>query len=219
MAVLSSGPVVRCAFLLMLGVAPDACSQSFYLGIKAGTPLSASTASAMIGGRGGAGLSTLNIRRSTIGPSFEIALPVGLRLEADALYKRLDRTEHRFFNPVFGNISRLAANTWEFPLLLKYSCEHGTFRPFVVAGGVFRRIHSFEGSTETFAGGFQPPYSVTRYRVDEPLTQGGAAVGAGVRVLAAGPLKITPEIRYTRWTSLRFLPTRNRVEFLVGVGF
>ena len=51
------------------------------------------------------------------------------------------------------------------------------------------------------------------------MTQGGWVVSGGVRMRAAGPLKITPEMRYTRWTSLRFFPTRNQVEFMLGVGF
>jgi hypothetical protein len=193
--------------------------DSLYIGAKGGTPISSSVSSAVAGGRGGSGLSTLNVRRYTVGPTFEVALPFGFRFEADALYKRLDRTDHRFLAPTFGTITRHSANTWEFPLLLKHPWRRGRLRPFAAGGGTFRRIQSFDGSAETFAGGFQPPYAVRRYRVDEPLTQGGMVFSAGVRLMAAGPLKVTPEIRYTRYTSSRFLPTENQVEFLVGVGF
>ena len=208
----------RTAVLVGLYFCPDAYPQFLYVGIQGGTPLSASTSSALVGNRAGAGLSTLDIRRYTVGATFEIALPFKLRFEADALYKRLDRTDHSFLAPTFGNITREAANAWEFPLLLKYPFVRGRYSPFMVAGGTFRRIQSFDGSTETFAYGFQPPYSVVRYRINDPLTQGGMAFGDGVRIITMGPLKVTPAIRYTRWRSMDFLPTKNQGEFLLGLG-
>lgn len=199
--------------------ASSAPAQIFSVGVKGGTPLSNSTVTGVVGGRGGVGSFTLNVRRYTIGPTFELAvLPFQLRIEVDALYKRLDTTEHRFFNPSFGGITRLAANSWEFPMLLKRVWLRGPVRPFVVAGGAFRRINSMEGSAEQFAAGLDPPYSVSRYEVDYQLTEGGIVIGSGVR-LPAWRLQISPEIRYTRWTALRFQPTQNQVEFLVGVTF
>jgi hypothetical protein len=204
--------------LLVLFFASNSYSQIFYVGVKGGTPFSASTSSAFVGSRAGSGLSTLNIRRYSIGPTFEVALPFGLRFEADALYKRLYRTEHRFFSLSFGNITREAANAWEFPLLLKYPLLRGRrLSPFVAAGGTFRRIQSFDGSTESFAGPFTRPDNVVRYRINQTLTQGGMVFGGGLRILTIGPLKVTPEICYSRWMSLEFLPTRNQVELLVGL--
>jgi hypothetical protein len=75
------------------------------------------------------------------------------------------------------------------------------------------------GKLVLFFDGLNPPYSVSRYRIDQTLTQGGIASGVGALVLSVGHLKITPEIRYTRWTSVRFLPTPNQVEILMGLGF
>src|SRR5437867_4185872 len=135
--------------------ASSAAAQVFSAGVKGGTPLSSSTVTGLVGGRSGSGPSALNVRRYTIGPTFEVALPFKLRIEVDALYKRLDTTEHRFFNPQIGTISRLATNSWEFPMLLKRVWLRGPVRPFAVAGGAFRRINSMEGSTERFTGGFQ----------------------------------------------------------------
>jgi hypothetical protein len=210
---------VRIVVLLILLICSNADSQMFYFGVKGGTPLSPSTSSAFDGDRSGSGLSALNIRRYTVGPTFEVALPFRLHFEADALYKRLDRTEHRFLGSSFGNINRNAADAWEFPLLLKYPLlRNGRLSPFVAGGGTFRRIQSFEGSTETFAYGLQPPYSVIRYRINDPLTQGGIVFGVGVRFTTVGPLKVTPEIRFTRWRSMEFLPTKNQVEIFVGLG-
>jgi hypothetical protein len=205
--------------ILILFLCSNAYPQLFSVGVEGGTPLSESTSSGMVGNRSiGGGLSTLNVRRYTVGPTFEVALPFGLRFEADALYKRLDRTEHYFFDPAYGTIMRVAANPWEFPLLLKYSRGRGRYRPFADAGGTFRRIESLDGSTEMFAGGLDPPYSVVRYHVNYPLIQGGMAFGGGLLIKLVGRLKITPEIRYSRWTSRDLLPTRNQVELLLGIG-
>ncbi len=180
--------------------------------------MSDSTSSGDVGNRTiGGGLSMLDIRRYTVGPTFEVALPFRLRLEGDALYKRLDVIEHYFLAPGIGMITRTTANPWEFPLLLKYSFRQ-RFHPFVDAGGTFRRIESVDESIENFFDGLEPP-SVTRYHhLNYPLTQGGMVCGGGVRLKIAGVLKITPEIRYTRWTSKDLFPTRNQVEFLMGLG-
>lgn len=211
---------MNCAKGLWIAVvcASSAAAQVFSAGVMGGTPISSSTATGTVGGRNiGFGPSALNIRRYTIGPTFEVGLPFQLRIEVDALYKRLDRTEHAFFNPAFGTITRLAANSWEFPMLLTRLWLRGPVRPFAAAGGAFRRINSFQGSTETFFNG-PPPVSVSRYRVDESLTEGGIVIGSGVR-LAAWCIMISPEIRYTRWTALRFQPTQNQVDFLLGLTF
>ena len=104
------------ARLIIFLILPAAHAQLLYLGIKGGTPFSSSGSSVMVGGRPGFGLSTLNVRHYTVGPTFEVAIPFGFRFEADALYKRLDTTEHRFFSAAFGSITRFAANSWEFPV-------------------------------------------------------------------------------------------------------
>ncbi|HLK20062.1 MAG TPA: hypothetical protein VKT81_13975 [Bryobacteraceae bacterium] len=206
-------------FLLLTFFCPLAYSQLFSFGVKGGTPLSESTSSGMVNDHTlGGGLSTLNIRRYTIGPTFEIGLPFGLRFEADALYRRLDVTEHYFLGPDFGMIIRKNANPWEFPLLLKYSFRPRRFQPFVDAGGTFRHIASVDESVEKFFDREAPPL-VTRYHnLNMPLIQGGMVFGGGVRVKIARVLKLMPEVRYTRWTSRDLFPTRNQVEFLLGVG-
>ncbi len=190
-------------------------SQRF--AVKGGAPISEVAATRRIGGRGGSGLSTTNIRRYTIGPTLEVALPLRLRFQADVLYKRLERAE-QLSGPGFRTKRGLAANSWEFPLLLKYVWGRGTIRPFAAAGGALRRINSFGDQTTQQFIGVPPPGRVTQFRVQEQLTQSGWVVSSGVR-FDASVLKISPEIRYTRWTSLRFLPTKNQVEFLLGVMF
>jgi hypothetical protein len=205
------------AAVLLLGC--EANGQRFSFGVKGGTPLSDANRSAEIDSRlSGYGPWSLSTRRYTVGGSFEVRVPFGLYVEVDALYKRTDTTQNAFFSPSFGTVTRLAANSWEFPMLLKHRWER-RFHPFAALGGTFRRIEGFDASVETFAYGLNPPYSVSRYRIDQPLTQGGIASGVGMLLLSIGHLKITPELRYTRWTSISFLPTQNQVEILMGLGF
>lgn len=204
-------------------LAQPALGQSFLLGVKGGTPLSDASATTAVGSfrfLPSSGTSVLDVRRYTIGPAVEFALPLRLRVQADFLYKRLDRTENLSFVGLRRTIRREKANSWEFPLALKYVWELGTAKPFVLAGGSIRWINSFEGSLETFelVPNALEPYSLREYRIDDALAEGGWVLGSGMR-FDVGILKISPEIRYTRWTSERFLPTRNQMEFLLGVMF
>ena len=209
----------------------ESVAQVFSAGIKGGTPISDAGISSEarivgvppLGPSIISGPSTLNVRRYTIGPTVELALPFSLRLQADFLYKRLDQTDHV---SVYGirTITRRAANSWEFPLAVKYVWQYGGVRPFALTGGSIRWINSFEGSNEQFdpvtstPEDPHTPYSLTRFEGGEGLTQGGWVIGSGVR-FDVSIIKISPEIRYTRWASHDFLPTQNQVEFLLGVMF
>jgi hypothetical protein len=104
-------------------------------------------------------------------------------------------------------------------MAFKYMWQRSGLKPFILAGGSIRRINSFEGSRESIAliPGVDPS-RIFRFQSEEGLLQGGGVVGSGVR-FDIGLLKISPELRYTRWTSERFLPTRNQTEFLIGVMF
>ena len=218
--------VFTCASCLpLLLLTRPAAAQVFSAGVKGGTPLSDAgiTTPGTVGPLGASGTSsgpsTLNVRRYTIGPTVEFALPFRLRFEADFLYKRLDQTSRSSSRGVV-TITRLVANSWEFPLAVKYVWQYGSVRPFALTGGSVRRINSFEGSQEQFAPGTSTPYTLTQYRFEggRGLTQGGWVIGSGVR-FDVSVVKISPEIRYTRWTSERLFPTQNQVEFLLGMMF
>jgi len=195
-----------------------ALGQRFSFGVLGGAPLSETSRSGITDSRAGYGPWYFDTRPYTIGPTFEFALPLpsGLSVEVDGLYKRVDTENHYFFSPLFGMIVREKGNSWEFSMLLKYRWRR-RLRPFVSAGGSFRHIAGFDASQETFAYGLNPPYSVVYYRANAPLTQGGIAAGAGLTLWRAGPLKFEPQLRYTRWTSLRYFPAQNQVEFLLGL--
>jgi hypothetical protein len=140
--------------------------------------------------------------RWTLGGVAELDLPLGFGVEFDLLYRRTgfsaDTTE-----PVPGpdNIG----NSWEFPLLLKYKFPLPVIRPYVAAGASFRKITDIPNIRESGAAGF--------------------VLSTGLRLNAA-VVRISPELRYTRWNNEPFRTpggslgsALNQVEFLIGLTF
>lgn len=142
-------------------------------------------------------LEQVKTSRFTIGPTFEVRLPLGLSFQVDALYKRHKDSVN-------------SGNTWEIPLLAKYRFPGLVARTFVEAGVSFQSI----GDITKFA---------TRTEVDK--NRRGIVVGAGVEAKLL-KLRVSPEIRFTRWGETKFqlnpitlLNSSSQAEFLVGVTF
>lgn len=68
-------------------------------------------------------------RAHTFGPMVEFKLPASLAIEFDVLYRRTGYTKG---GESFGlnTITQMRANTWDFPLLLKYYGSRGRVRPY-----------------------------------------------------------------------------------------
>jgi len=93
-------------------------------------------------------------------------------------------------------------SSWEFPLLLKYRFPGLMFRPYVAGGWVFRHI----GDIPRLSAGAN-----------------GLAFAGGVAI-SLPVIRISPELRWTRWESAQAGPVtvsgaRNQVEVLVGLTF
>jgi hypothetical protein len=115
----------------------------------------------------------------------------------------------------FSGISGAAhSDSWEFPVMLKYTIGHGMIAPILGAGVSARHINNF---------GSIPSYLLTGSTSANSV---GFVAGAGFG-FHAGPISIIPEVRYTRWQSGTlaqsivdsFIPGRNAVQVLVGVTF
>jgi opacity protein-like surface antigen len=132
----------------------------------------------------------LKARRYTFGPTIEIRILDGLTVEFDALYRSAE-------------FSSATGSTWEFPLLAKHVRGRGPIRPFIGGGFAFNR---FSGLKQ-FAG--------TLGIVDRTNT--GAVTGGGLE-LHVSRIRISPEIRFTRWGNQSLL-NRNQASFLVGITF
>jgi hypothetical protein len=132
-----------------------------------------------------------------IGPMVELHLPLGLSVEADALYRPLNQTT------VIGNIRNSTNITsWEFPILGKFHFPFPIVKPLIEAGPSFRHTGR------------------------DYISNSGFTLGAGVEIKLLR-LRIEPEIRYTRWGSdsrpapnVFFAPTnQDQAAFLIGLAF
>lgn len=203
----------------------DANAQLVSFGVKGGLPLT----DAVGGNFGGAS----EARRYTAGPMLELRLPASFAFEANVLYKR---TGYRASQTDGGitSIGRVRANSWEFPMLVKYYLPVApAARPFVHGGYVIRRLSGIQGHLHIFGntpGRFSidatlPVSASTVVRVNPTH---GIAAGAGLRLRAGRP-HVAPEARYTRWTGRPFddqgprgfflQSSQNQVELLVGLSF
>jgi hypothetical protein len=129
----------------------------------------------------------------------ELGLPLGFAVEVDALYHR---TDFDIGPPNEGPASD-RANSWEFPVLLKYKLGTPLVKPFVEAGLSPRTISGketdvYESVVPTGAG-IAP--ATLSYTFDTNWKSSlGIVLGGGVQ-FGLGPLRISPEVRYTHWTS------------------
>jgi len=174
-------------------------AQPFSAGLKVGLPLTEFLNTVN-------GVSSTTTNRYLLGAEADLHLPLGLGVEFDAIYRHFDYT-----NPIGSGVNAVtstgSAGNWEFPLLAKYRFPSKIIRPYVEAGVAW----------DTLTG-------VSTTATQQKNTVAGAVIGAGLDIKAL-LLHVSPELRYTRWTSQYFtLPNvlnsnQNQAEFLVGITF
>ena len=174
----------------LLFCAAAARAQPFGAGLKLGTTLTDAVSAV-----GSASLPTT--QHLIVGPYVEVRLPLGLAVEADALY------QPGLYNDVVNS-----GSTWQFPVLAKYKLLKGPVRPYIEGGPSFSRITDIK------------ELPVLNHR-----SNFGIVLGAGVEVKLL-VLRISPEIRYQGWalTNIQsalgsFRSNRNLATFTVGFGF
>ena len=190
------------AATLLLAAGGPAHSQIFSFGVKVGVPVTNVYTLQFIADGG----AFANERRFTIGPTVEVHLPFHLSLEADALWRQSS------FSTVGGHFSGnldSSVNDWQVPILAKYEMRLGPIHPFVDGGVVYRHVSTTSSSVA-------PPTN--------PNTPGVCA-GGGI-TLKLLHLRISPEIRYTKWPTPAFssayvpvISTSNQADVLVGITF
>ncbi|HYL75480.1 MAG TPA: outer membrane beta-barrel protein [Bryobacteraceae bacterium] len=179
--------------------------RPFSVGIKGGVPWTDAFSDTTTHGVDTITHAFSDSKKFVIGPMVELNLPLGVSIEADALYRPLNLTT---MNTVLPRPPLTFVNdisSWEFPILGKYHFLHlPLVKPYAEAGPIFRHV----GSDASY------------------LSKKGFALGAGVdfKLLL---LKLTPEIRYSRWGSdataspvFNIVPSKqNQAEFLIGLSF
>jgi len=183
-----------------------AFGQSFSVGVRGGVPFTGALSDLTTHGVDTITRSFSDSNQYIIGPMVELHLPLGLSIEADALYRPLNLAVQNQVVPqptIFSSSTNVSS--WEFPIMGKFRFPFPLVRPYVGAGPSFRTV----GSDLSF------------------LSNKGVTVGLGVE-LKVSRLRIAPEIRYTRWgsdvkpsvgTLVSIASNSNQGEFLVGISF
>jgi len=207
-------------FGLILIAAPM-FAQSFSFGVKGGVPLTDAFSTAR---RDPISYSPVT-RRYTIGPTAEIDLPLlGLRLEADVLYRRIGwdsaRAATRLFEP-FQSTARFGA--WDFVALAKHRVRRAGIHAYLGAGGSIRRLFT---TRENFFFPGPPARFLTKQLTDEIHHKNIAGLVFSAGIELGGGLRVAPEFRYTRWLMNNIhagfpnLSTQaNQAEILVSLTF
>ncbi|MBI4877013.1 MAG: outer membrane beta-barrel protein [Acidobacteria bacterium] len=200
--------------VLVLLSAAAASPQALSVGVKGGVPLGDAF---KIASNVSAGRSYFqNTKRYTFGPMVDVRLPFGLGIEFDALYKRLE------YGSTAGVISSLTkGQSWEFPLIAKYRGPSPVVHPYAGAGVSFR---SLRGLKQFVTTPLQTSLSDKPSELNESFNKGVVLAG-GLEVKAL-VVRISPELRYTRWVEHGFRDAlklfgsnRNQIEILIGLTF
>ena len=166
-----------------------------------------------------------NTKRYTIGPTVEFHLPARFSIEIDALYKRFG-FDGQSVLAGGSTFTGTRGNSWEFPILVKFEVLPGPVRPFVDVGASIRHITGIKQVRQIVSAGTFSSVELNNPPEFNKDTDVGLAFGAGI-ALKLGRVRISPELRYTRWggENLRdpvnaLLRThRNQGDFLIGFTF
>jgi len=202
-------------FLLLFGAA-SASAQLFSWGVKAGVPLTdfLNTAESQ------QFAFTSTTDRFIVGPTAELHLPFGLGVEFDILYRRFNYNGSGTLAGVVTS-SSASGNAWEFPLLAKYRFSTKIVHPFVDAGVA---LDTLSGLTQAITKNNITSTTSTPAELNTTSTR-GFVMGGGlsVKVLV---VRLSPEIRFTRWGAQHFIDPNgllhsnlNQGEFLLGITF
>jgi hypothetical protein len=170
-------------------------------------------------------------KRYVVGPMVDIRLPVRLSFEVDALYRRFGFTGYTQ-SCCANSITRERANSWEFPMILKYSFPVVPAHPFVGVGYAPRTIHGTDVSSGSYLSGSSLSTYIYFFNQHSPANYSvthGVVVSGGVN-LGVGRVRFSPQVRYVHWNapflnefggdgSFQFVSKQDEVFVLLGVSW
>lgn len=156
-----------------------------------------------------------------VGPQFELRLPAGFAIEVDALYTNLKLKPTSIASTALG-LNVFDADSWEFPVLGKKKFGSGALRPFVGVGASFRKLTNIK-NIGNFIAGSGASTNPSDY---EGRDSTGFVIGAGLEIRALF-IRLTPEIRFTRWGTKSlgegvrnvFQLNESQGQVLIGISF
>ncbi|HEX4138438.1 MAG TPA: hypothetical protein VHY84_27760 [Bryobacteraceae bacterium] len=213
-------------FLLLLVSANPAAAQLFGFGIEGGARLSTDT-------HGTIGSINSESKRYIVGPRVDVHLSHSFSVEVDALYRNVAFSAFEN-SPVVNELIRERANSWEFPAIVKYRYPGFRAHPFLGAGYDPRVVHGADITNGAFASGVVSGITTYTYLLNQQSptnykVTNGAVVSGGMDFVA-GPVHISPELRFVHWVtpflnvnqsgsagSSRFNSSRNELFILFGI--
>jgi Outer membrane protein beta-barrel domain len=198
---------------LFLALPLFASAQSLSIGFLGGAPFQDVVKSTTTTGV----TSVAKSSNFTAGPSLQVSLPKGFRIEVDALFRPYSFGLVRALtNPVPGAVSSgavdVSAQQWRFPLLAQYRIGKSRIQPFIEGGLSFDRLSGLTSALKsTISSG-----------PGQLLHQSNASVVLGAGLDVKIPLlRFSGEIRFTRPTVSNFanISNLNQAEVLVGIHF
>ncbi|MCX6634678.1 MAG: hypothetical protein NT090_06295 [Acidobacteria bacterium] len=211
------------ALVLFFAFAAAAFPQALSVGVKGGAPLG--DAFKIVSNAASGRSYFQDTKRYTFGPVIEVRLPFGLGIELDALYKRMEYG----YTGTAGTAkvdSLTKGRSFEFPLIAKYRAPGPLVHPYVGGGVSFRSLQGLKQFVTQDLPGAVRGNTVTG--APEEL-QGrfnkGIVMEGGIEIKAL-KVRISPEIRYTRWVDHGFRDAlklfgsnQNQMEALIGLTF
>ena len=209
-------------FALMCGVPLSLLAQPVSIGFKGGVPITDAFQTA----KGNSAAYVTHTKKYLVGPSIQFNFPARFSFEVDALYRRLGYQYDQSL--ITGTTSaRTVANSWEFPALVKVAVLPGPASPFVSVGGSFRHISGIRQLRRIVNTGLVPTNPDLNTASEFNKRNDIGLVFAGGLEFKLKRVRITPELRYTRWGSENFRDpinalrrtNRNQGDFLLGFSF
>jgi hypothetical protein len=196
---------------LLLAVAAHG-QVRLHFGVEAGVPLTNTLSTSQILFQGDGILYDAYSSKTKlllIGPTIRVELPLGLGVQFDALYQRVN-SEQTHNQGKFDGLETFSHNTadrWQFPLLVQYRVKFPLLTPFIEAGPSVAHVANGHNTRVVFQTALGRTFSsidqsnhLTELRHS---TVAGVTAGLGVD-LHPRFLHIRPEFRYVRWASAQF---------------
>jgi len=168
---------------------------------------------------------TNNYLKIAFGPTVEVRLFKGFSLSGAFLYHRLDYTQTAQIT-VDGNVTAIVEQTratlWDVPLMVRWRglADTGVLSHIYFAGGAaIREVSHINSNTQTTPPG-GPTTTDNTPTVPSARKLPGLVGGVGMRFVDDFGIKLSPELRYTRWLGATFDSdsTRSRRdELVVGI--
>jgi hypothetical protein len=189
--------------LVMVGMTAGLAAAQISYGVRGGAPFSDVAKDSIFG----AVQSVPKSDNFTVGPVFQVGLPLRLRLEVDALFRPYN------LDLKFGtNGVAIRGQQWRFPAILQYRFGGTLVQPYMGVGVSFGHLSGLGSGAKTLIT--SGPGALLHESDASPV------IGAGIDVKI--PLvRLSGELRYTRQSVSYFsnVSNLNQAEFLLGIHF